>query len=389
MSIYQALQEEHRPQLKSLLAQAFSVPEAFVDPWINRSGLPDWRGVTEGERLQSCLVLVPGGQWYNGQQVSMVGLAGVAVSAVDRSRGAGKRLMRGFLEEAFEQGTALSILYGSTTGFYRSVGYERAGSVFSAEVKIREIPRMSPTVAIRELDWERDSEKLKRFVLDHANHHGALVRETYLWSRVRQLQTIDAEGFGLFGEGGLEGYFYVVEKAGTLDERALQVTDFLFSTPGAVDGFLRYLYSQRSLCSTATLFTVPNSSVLLRLPDRWNYNLSLHEHWMLRIVHLKNALESRGYPVGVSGQISLSVTDPVLSENSGSWLLEIDNGRATLRPHSQGEVYISITSLAALYSGFLSATELSRGGYLTGGGAQECDFLTRAFGPEAKLTELF
>ena len=389
MLTYQILQEEHRPQLKALLVQAFSVPQAFVDPWIDRSGLPDWRGVTDGDRLQSCLVLVPGGQWYNGRVVSMLGLAGVAVSAVDRSRGAGKRVMTGFLEEAFEQGTALSILYGSTTGFYRSVGYERAGSVFSAELKIREIPRMTSSVEIRELDWQRDADELKRFVQDHANHHGALVRETYLWSRVRQLQTIDASGFGLYGEGGLEGYFYVVEKAGTLDERALQVTDFLFATPNAVDGFLRYLYSQRSLCSTATLFTVPNSSVLLRLPDRWNYKLSLHEHWMLRIVHLKNALESRGYPVGVSGQMSLSVSDPVLSENSGSWLLEIDNGRATLRPNSQGKVDISITSLAALYSGFLTAAELVRGGYLRGADAQDCDFLTRAFGPEAKLTELF
>ena len=248
---------------------------------------------------------------------------------------------------------------------------------------------MTSSVEIRELDWQRDADELKRFVQDHANHHGALVRETYLWSRVRQLQTIDASGFGLYGEGGLEGYFYVVEKAGTLDERALQVTDFLFATPKAVDGFLRYLYSQRSLCSTATLFTVPNSSVLLRLPDRWNYKLCLHEHWMLRLVHLKNALESRGYPPGVSGQISFSVSDPVLSHNSGRWLLEVDRGKGTVRSHSQGKVDISITSLAALYSGFLTAAELVRGGYLRGADAQDCDFLTRAFGPEAKLTELF
>lgn len=386
---YGPIEHGQRSQLVALLGEAFAVAPELAERWIERSSLSDWRGLSDSDNiLTSCLVAISSGQWYSGRAVEMEGLAGVAVSIPQRSSGAGKELIQGFLADCSRRNVPLSVLYGSTTGFYRTLGYERAGSVFEARVRIRELPKVSSQCELRNLTWGEFGADLKALHEAHARSTGNLVRRTYLWERVRQLGGNPAQLFGVFKDGNLVGYFFSLDEAGHFDDRTLRITDFLFTTPDSVNAFYRFLYSQRALFGMAIWNCHPSSPLLLRLRDRWNWELKLHENWMLRIINLVEAIQQRGYPTGVEGSVSLEVTDPVLSSNNGQWVLRLKNGVASLTPGGKCDVTLDIGAMAALYTGFVSPEELHLAGRLTGT-KEAFDMLRSTFQEQAKLTELF
>jgi predicted acetyltransferase len=80
--------------------------------------------------------------------------------------------------------------------------------------------------------------------------------------------------------------------------------------------------------------------------------------WMVRILDLKQALEQRGYPQGVSGELHLEVSDALVAKNHGRFLLEVHQGEGRLTPGGQGEVSLTIQDLTSLFTGMRSAQEL-------------------------------
>jgi predicted acetyltransferase len=126
MSSYAPLPPAEIAWMAQLVADSFNMPEDKCELWIRRSGLENWRALKD-QTLLGGLMRIPMAQWFGGRQVSMTGLAGVAVAATGRGQRIGQRLMRESLSEMHAEGTAVSALYGSTTSFYRRCGYERAG----------------------------------------------------------------------------------------------------------------------------------------------------------------------------------------------------------------------------------------------------------------------
>ena len=109
---------------------------------------------------------------------------------------------------------------------------------------------------------------------------------------------------------------------------------------------------------------------------------------MLRLVNVEKALEDRGYPQGVSGRLDLEIFDPLLSENGGRWIVEVAKGRAVVQPGGEGHLQLSIDSLAPLYSGFLSAEQLSSAGRVVGAPAQIA-LADEIFRAEPRLSDFF
>jgi len=386
MCTYLTATENHRPSLQALLCEAFGVSEESVEAWIARSGLPDWRVVEGNDReVKAALVRVPAGQWYGGRVVPMIGVAGVAVSLSARSQGTGYQLMRSFLEEAEHP---LSVLYGSTTEFYRKLGYERAGSLHHLEIKVRDVPKVGGSAELRPLSWDQWKEKIAHLYHQSKRSDGNLVRENYLWERVRRRKGREARVFGLFESELLTGYFFYSDVPGDLDKKTAVITDLVLTTPESLKSFFRFLYSQRSFYTKVCVDGHPGSPLLHYLPDRWNYKVELVEQWMLRIVRVKEALEMRGYPRGVTAEIELAVEDGLLKANHGNWILRVDGGRATLCPGGNGTVKLTEKALAALYTGFMCPEDLRLTGALTGP-AEELQVLGELFRGEAKLGEFF
>ena len=87
---------------------------------------------------------------------------------------------------------------------------------------------------------------------------------------------------------------------------------------------------------------------------------------MSRILDVPTALESRGYPAGVTGSAAFAVDDPLFPENAGPFLLEADGGRiqVTTQPGGQGAggPAIGVGALSAMFTGYVTPAIAARVG---------------------------
>ena len=111
--------------------------------------------------------------------------------------------------------------------------------------------------------------------------------------------------------------------------------------------------------------------------------------WMLRIVDVVGALGVRGYPPGLSAELHLDVRDDLLAANNGRFVLELDGGRAHVRPGGQGRLQLGVRELAAIYSGFMAPIELCALGAIA---APDADLALAAAvfaGPQPWIADMF
>ena len=107
---------------------------------------------------------------------------------------------------------------------------------------------------------------------------------------------------------------------------------------------------------------------------------------MLRVINVARAIEDRGYWSAVRGGVTLEVRDDVVAANTGSWRVEIEGGRASVRRGSGGgsgggggRVACDIKGLAAMYSGLYTPRQAALLGLCEGDDAG-LDVLGAAFG---------
>jgi predicted acetyltransferase len=87
--------------------------------------------------------------------------------------------------------------------------------------------------------------------------------------------------------------------------------------------------------------------------------------------------------------VHLDVSDPLIAENAGRFVLSVRDGAATVEPGGRGDVRCDVRGLAPLYTGMFRPAELSRMGWITGS-AEAIAAAARVFaGPEPWMPEYF
>ncbi len=347
--------------LAPIVAWAFGDSASGALEWLKRAGSESVRVARDGARVVGGLVEVPMGQWFGGESVPMLGLAGVAVAPEERGRGLAIALVQQALRAGRERGFALSTLYPSTFGLYRKAGYELAGSQCRFTLQLRRLTRSRSSLQVQPLGAEHQAEieALYRVVARH--RAGYLDRREYIWQRVRSPQHDPARVFGVRDAAGLAGYVFM--KAGSGMPVQFTLSDFVTRTAEAFHALLMFLADHLTTAETASWKGGPADIRLFGLPDRV-VSVALEEYWMLRLLDVPAALLARGYPP-VDAGIELVVDDELLPENAGAHALSVERGRARIAQRGGlPRARLSAGSLAALYSGFVSAHELRLAGKL-------------------------
>lgn len=384
---YSVLKTREIESLASIVAESFNMPLDRCQPWIVASGMKNWRVIKAETTVVGGLMTIPMSQWFGGRPVPMTGLAGVVMSATERGRGAGKELVGSSLKEMAENGVGLSALYGSTTAFYRRLGYERAGATYNLEIDLRSLPLRQGPLCARPLT-PADQTSVEALQEGAVRQHGCLQRGPYLWHRLRNPRGMKAEGVGFWRDANLEGYYFFIRSDFRGTENELQIVDLTLSTPGSLETFLAFLAAHRATYHKAVAVVTESTPLVLSLEEKWNYKLTLQEHWMLRVVDLEVALTARGYPRHVDETVSFHITDDLLPKNSGHWSLTIKDGLAELEQATKSRLRLNRNAIAPLYSGFVSAHDLYRAGLLEGE-CEEIEKADRIFAGRLYLTDYF
>lgn len=343
-----------------VMAQSFVADAEEELQYLNQVSFDHVRVLRQGSNVVGGLALLPMGQWFGGKRVEMTGVASVAIAPHIRGQGAATYLMSSVVQEMASQGVALSTLYPAVQSLYQKVGYGIGGSRYTWRIATDHIQVGKPPLpwcqpqALKEVSnqWIALQHNRGRF-----HHQGILDRHPFLWQR---LLKSPGEGssfaYTLGNVDNPEGYLIAYQHRET-NGAIMTIRDWAAPSRPAMESIWGLVHQQRSQVDAVQWAGGAVDPLALALPEQ-RARVTDVSHWMVRILDLKQALEQRGYPLGVDGELHLEVSDPLVAQNHGRFLLEIHRGEGRLSPGGRGEVALTIQDLASLYTGMRSAQEL-------------------------------
>jgi predicted acetyltransferase len=273
--------------------------------------------------------------------------------------------MRETVLELHEAGQALSVLLPATFSFYRAVGYEGAGTKGRVSVAASRIGLKDRELPLRPIE-ESDEEAICEVQRENARRFpGHLDRNPFIWRELLKQSGRRADGSLVEVEGRIEGYVYSVPQILTEMKIDLHVVDLVALTERAGRRLLTFLSDHRAQITTIHWQGHAADPLLSLFPEP-TYRIEYQEPWMLRVVDVPAALSGRGYPVELNAELHLSVRDPLLPQNEGSFVVEVSNGLGQVKRGGAGRLQLDVRGLAPLYTGHLSPAALRLAGLLDG-----------------------
>jgi predicted acetyltransferase len=360
--------EGDREAIARVMRLSFPIPLSHMGTLIERLWLPSFLCAFRGPELVATTAAHPLSQWFGGRAVPMAGVAAVATVPELRGTGVGSALVAEALRAARDRGTAISTLYPATVPVYRRLGYEYAGLYTQYRTPLLSLPRAAAgsveEVTVEELEGIRACYRSWA-----GSHSGPIDSDFDEWWRQRVFREGYPDEVGhaavVRGAGGVEGYvvFRREDDRGDAGLWGIRVAcqHLVGTTPASVAALLGYLRRFQGIGTDLQWQGPPSEPLGLLLPEQ-----TLRSHWvfrfMTRLLDVSAAFESRGYRA-VNGEAVFCVEDDLFSENRGPFRLEADRGTIRVSPiEGPVERPIPVGALSAMYTGYLSPTDLARVG---------------------------
>lgn len=348
--------------LDRILMTSFSITHSWSE-WMDRLGRENLRVFEENGRIIGGVGFYRMGQWFGGKSVPLGGLAGVGIAPESRGHGRAAKMCGQLLLELAEEGVPLAGLYASTATLYRSIGFEQAGTKITYRNTTDKFGKGRHDLACREVD-PRQWEIFKPLYDARARSWtGHLDRTRGIWERIvtpRPGTQMYAYAFG----DPLEGYAVIQQVPLETRWFDIYLRDCQLTTPAAAKRFVALMNDLRALTRHVTWTGIGNDPIISLLPEQTQEVMG-NERWMLRILDVQKALESRGY-LPFTGEVHLRIRDKLIAKNDGAFVLRVDRGTAHVERGGRGDVALDIRALAAMYSGFAHPYAMRAAGLLEG-----------------------
>ena len=361
---------EQAQQLGAILSQCFNSPLSEWSVYLNRIGTENFRVLRQGEQVAGGLAVLEMGQWFGGCRVPMAGLAAVGIPPEYRGMGAAVELLTRTLKEIQAKQLPISVLYPATQYLYRQVGYEQGGTAAGLEVRLdalRLSVNQTSLKQIRALPMHAVTPNCDEFRSHYrqwaVKNNGNLDRNEAIWQSIiqpREKETIYAYLVG--SQTQPQGYIIFKQDA---KESEIVILDWVALNAAAAQRLWMFLADHRSQIQKVFWRGAAINPFLLLLAEQ-TAKVRYLDRWMLRIIDVAKALESRGYTAGVETELHLAVVDELLPENNGNFVLSVSGGRGEVTRGGKGELQLNIRGLAPLYTGLYTPSQLQVSGYLEG-----------------------
>lgn len=309
-------------------------------------------------------------QWFGGRPVALGGYSPVGVLPQHRNRGWGRAVCEAQLPDLRERGEVIAGLFPASMAFYRSLGFECAGSYVHRRFPVGDLASIRPRrpVAVRRGRPDDVAAVHRCHAALAPGRDGALSRSEQWWSH---LLPPDLTGIELYvvddpaRAGELAGYAaYRHRSARAPYDYAIAVFEVLSDDPDVLRALWQVVASSGTQAPEVDVIGPAEDDVLL-LADAASPDVVQSEiRWMLRLVDLPGAMAARGWPSSAHGRVELAVSDPGAPWNDGRWVLEVRDGEARAAPGGSGEVEVTIGALSSWWAGYATPQRLARTGSL-------------------------
>jgi predicted acetyltransferase len=378
-----SMREEERERFRLMTSQSFNLPRhraalhaatPLDEAWVLAMG-SDIQGALRAETV---------GQFFGGRSVSSVALSAVQIMPQGRGRGFGTILMNRVMSELRDRGVALSVLYPTKTGFYRSLGYEIAGAYTRYQLPILAAPRESRLPVVEA--FEDDGFDLIAACYQRLGESSCgLLDRSARWWNTRVLT--GAEDRPLYRylvrneDGEVTGYViysHEPEPSGFDYSYSLVCQDLVWHDRESAQALLSFAGSHL-VVGVNLSWAGSVEEPLAQLMHIQQPQIQQASSWMVRLLNVPKAIEGRGYPLSLNETIDLTVTDAALPTNAGSIRIEVCDGVAKVSPIDSAAAVVDVGALAAIYTGWLPARESVRMGGLKSASVAEVEILEKMF----------
>jgi predicted acetyltransferase len=367
--------ERDREQVADAMRVSFNMRSAGLVERAAALDLPRFLCGYDGDRVVAAAATRSFRQWFGGNEMPMCGVYGVVTLPEYRASGLAREAVARLLRRARDEGVPIAALYPAVLRPYRRIGFELAGTMTEHTVRLDDLPTVAGPLSVEEyepVDLEAVRACYRRVA---SGHNGPIDCDDDRWWPIRILGGWGIEGIArtvvVRGEDGIEGYaaFAHDEAEGDLETSFdLGCKHLVTATADGLKSLLAYFRGFRGIGQALTFFGPPADPLALvveeqRVRPKWSFR------WMLRILDVPGAFESRGYPP-VSGEAVISVEDPMFAENGGPFRIEADAGKVRVTPADQAKATpkpIPIGALSSMFTGFLSPDDAVRLGLLQEG----------------------
>lgn len=364
---YRRVPERHREAFFEYASYAFR-PERGPEEWdpdTDWPALDQYNGLYEDDAATDDPPLcICGHQWHErrirGHVHPVPGLTAVATPPGRRRRGLGRRMLEYVLDEYRERGAPFTVLWPFRTSYYRPYGWDLATELATCTCPPE---TLSIAPATDEGTFERvvdDGPSLARVYDAYADDYAlSLVRGEEYWSD--RVLSDDEYVYRWSRDGDPRGYLRF-DFDGGLGERTMNVHELAYADHEAYLRLLQFCRDHDSQVETVR-FEVPADDDLLALvtnPEDVEWRVETGP--MIRVVSVVDALSSLSYP-DVDVGVGLSVDDPLVEWNEGTFRLEVADGTGRCeRTNGSPDARIDVGALGQLAVGYRSAHALARTG---------------------------
>ncbi|MFQ5805461.1 MAG: enhanced intracellular survival protein Eis [Phycisphaerae bacterium] len=360
---------------------SFGRPPEFADRCIEHIGRENLRIAKRGKHIVGGLGIYLFRQWFGGRSVASAGMSCVAVLPEARGTGVATQMMRTVVEQLHVQGVPLSSLYPSTYPIYRNAGYEPAGERYTLELDVYRLGVQDRACSMRPLT---DPDREAIYALHRAygrRNNGNVDRTPRQWACIFDLATEPVHAYVIEAPGqrrGIEGYVIYTQHSKPGAPYEIKVRDHAFVTPAAGRRLLTF-FADHGTMARHVVYEGAQRDPLVALARFEELKVRLRLVWMLRVVDVPMALRERGYPAGLRAELHLEISDDLLPQNNGRFLLRVSDRAGRLRKGGRGRLKLDVRGLAPLFTGHFSAAQLASAGMLE---ASEADMAlaSAAFG---------
>lgn len=346
-------------------AEAFGSPPYAATPGDPPTSLPVGRevwGAFVGGELVARVAAHEYESWFHGRRVPTCGIAGVTVAAEHRGAGLLAPVFDAALGAAAERGEALSTLFPTANGIYRSLGYELVGSLDTVRLSTAEAAAVrAPTATTTRRATAADVPTVKAlYDTWAAAQNGPLTRTG------PRFATSDEDLVGAFTaitlavEGDRVVGYAMWDRGEGYDPSTsvLEVHDLVAVTSDGYRALWRVLGSHTSVAGRLTLDTSGDDPARLVLPTATWEVVSRHPY-MLRVSDPAAALTGIASP-GITAEVPFAVAGE-------TFLLTLGDEPSTCEPTTTGDgPTFTPQGLAMAYAGTQSCANLRMSGHLSG-----------------------
>ncbi len=366
------------------LMGAYSYAGAFgdgVDNVVRNSNRPEWTLCAfDGPTMATSYAAFPFTIRANGNSMAYAGISAVGTRPEYRRRGLLRTIMTQAFADQRERGQSVAGLWASQAAIYQRYGFSLLGAnrrycVDTVDLNFNAgVDTNAGELTVRRFAGTEALDIMKSVYRDYvAPRFGYLHRSQTMWiDTVLEETAVQGPVWVAVVYAAADepcGYVAYTMRGDKVDNPArgqeLIIRDLVWLTPQAYPTLWSYI-ARHDLVGRVVWDNAPVDDPLIELlsEPRMAHHRD-HEATWFRIVDVPQALAQRGYTA--SGSIVLEVEQDSLAPwNSGRWLLQVEDGQATVEATQKAaNVQLSVKALASLFTGTRRAVDLSHWGLLT------------------------